>query len=389
MTKSERLKAAFRGEQPDRLPWAVWPGFMVLGAAERELRNRGMGLYLPIPVHVLDPKQLDTDDEFMTEPEHGLRRVRRSYRTPHGTLTATLEHSYKPAFHVMFAEMAVYPPGLVPTDGISQHGHDMTGGAGREQTHAGLAPRTFPFKSAEDYSALQHIIENTLWLPSYKQMARTLDWMGDEGVPMAVWWNSPFQELANDWMGRERCYDEWQSNPDAFQEVYEILAAKQRELFPILLDSPADVIWIGDDLDGDAVTPEAFDTFFAPLYDELAEAAHAKGKLVGVYASGKLKGLAEQIAATEIDFLDGVQAPPAGDLDIAEAREILRGKTLCWNLPGDMLTSDSAAIRKHVEELLEAIAPGDRFVLSVSSPCPLEGWLQGYRQVAKVLEERG
>lgn len=204
---------------------------------------------------------------------------------------------------------------------------------------------------------------------------------------MATLWNTPFQEIANDWMGRARAYEEWKERPVQFRHLYDCFAAKQRELLQILIDSPAEEIWIGDDLDSEAVTPEAFEEFFLPYYNELSDTIHDAGKVVGAMASGKLKALAPLLAKTELDFLDGVMAPPVGDLEIEEARRLLPDKTLCWNVPAAVLTSGKAAIEQYVDRMLKVARPDGRIVLSVSNPCPIEAWLEGYPVVAEALEQ--
>ena len=113
--------------------------------------------------------------------------------------------------------------------------------------------------------------------------------------------------------------------------------------------------------------PEDFAELIVP-YDGRIVAA-LKGKVLGVncHCHGKVRKALEGILAMGYDSSDPVEPPPAGDVSIVEAREIVGGRlTLVGNLEFDELeNTDTNHIRRRVREML-ATGP-DRLVLAASA----------------------
>jgi len=84
MTRRERILAATRQERADRLPFIHWWRHMQTGWAERECRNRGMGLAWARPSHVTRMRNVGVTEE--KDPSRGPGVVRITYSTPKGSV---------------------------------------------------------------------------------------------------------------------------------------------------------------------------------------------------------------------------------------------------------------------------------------------------------------
>ncbi len=90
MTPRERILAAIRGEQADRIPFTVYEGGIVsCGELERRLRNEGMGL-----VHAWCPIYKTEYPNAVFERKESWERnrpnIRETIRTPVGEVWQTL-----------------------------------------------------------------------------------------------------------------------------------------------------------------------------------------------------------------------------------------------------------------------------------------------------------
>lgn len=369
MKKADRIKAVFHFKDPDRIPWAIYPSYLILGSAELKFRNKNLGLYCPMPVHRLRMPDLEVKDVFKADEKRGIMTVIRTYFTPKGELSGTLGFKYERAYRSMFADTAVSQLGLVPGEGIW--------------------PIEYFFKKPSDYEILEFIIENSIYEPSYDGFVQTSHFLGAEGIAMAAVWKTPFQAIVNDWMGLEKCYLEYYDHPKKFQRLYGIMCGKQKELFRIIAHSPAEEVWIGENLTIDITSPKFFEKFCVPFYNEMADILHENNKVLGCHFDGKLKGLKNLIAETKLDFIDAFTPPPIGDLPIEEAKACWSDKVILCNFPENIFFKSKEEIERYTIDLLRKISPGNNFMLVTTENFPLDRWIEGFEVLADVLDKYG
>ena len=84
MTRYERIMTATHKKRADKLPFMHRWGLSQIGWAERECRNRGMGMYWTRPPYIMKMHNVD-----MTETQvisSGVVVLRRTYSTPVGSI---------------------------------------------------------------------------------------------------------------------------------------------------------------------------------------------------------------------------------------------------------------------------------------------------------------
>ena len=152
MTRRERIMAASRLQPADRLPFFHYWRHSQIGWAERECRNRGMGINWYRPCHVERVHGVEiTEQPFANR---GWTMVRRTYSTPVGTVWT--EEKREP--------------------GVGQwHG---------QRSWRDVSPWTTSrlIKDPEDYAVVQYMVEHTEYVADYFPIEQAMDWLGEDGV---------------------------------------------------------------------------------------------------------------------------------------------------------------------------------------------------------------
>ena len=116
--------------------------------------------------------------------------------------------------------------------------------------------------------------------------------------------------------------------------------------------------------------PEAYDEFVVPYDGRMV--AKLKENTLGVncHCHGKVRHALKGMLEMGFDSTDPVEPPPAGDLTLAEAREIVGDRmTLVGNLEFDELeTAEPEHIRRRVREIMEV---GPRRLVIAASAGPI------------------
>jgi len=74
--------------------------------------------------------------------------------------------------------------------------------------------------------------------------------------------------------------------------------------------SPADYVWIGENMEGLLVSPPLFEKYFIPEYEKCCRIIHGHGKKVAFHMDGRLNVLKNLIAQTPIDIIEAFHPPP-------------------------------------------------------------------------------
>jgi uroporphyrinogen-III decarboxylase len=116
---------------------------------------------------------------------------------------------------------------------------------------------------------------------------------------------------------------------------------------------------------------ELFTRFVKPYVTEMTELIHSKGALVRLHSHGRVNQALETIAATGCDALDPVEAPPDGDIELAEVKRRV-GDQMCifGNIQLKMLESGTPdEVEAKVRQCLsEAMDGGGYVIMPTASP---------------------
>lgn len=339
MTRRERIMASARRQRADRLPFFHWWRHMQDGFAEREARNRGMGLCWLRPPYV---ERLHGVEVVETRAVvEGKSVIRRTFNTPVGSV---FEDEWR-------------DPGV---------GQWKLNRSWRDVTPWQASRR---IKEMEDYEVVKYIVENTEYVADYFPIEQAMDWLGEDGVVVANLPHSPMQMLMIDWVGSEggRFFYHLADHPEVVEDLYQAISRSREPMYDIAAKSPAPIVMCGDNVDGFLAAPRLFEKYFLPEYDKEAALAQAQGKLMAVHMDGRLGALKRLIARSPIDIVEAYHPPPMGDLPLADALAAWPDKAIWLGFPGAVYALGSQATRDLALELLRGAGTGDRLAIAAST----------------------
>lgn len=287
MTHYEQMMAVYRRRNRGAIPWAAYGGFLLpQGANERSLRNRGCGWIHWTPVCSWIAPGMSHMNGWMLEGEirnvttsirfkwkNGRRIIVRQYDTPVGSVFEELHE--EPGYHSLYV-------------------------------------KKFLIEKPEDYETVKFMVENSLLRGNYEGWKDALGNLGSDGVELAVTDRCPFQKTLLELCGTERLYFDLLEIPEVVEGLFDALARKEREAFKIVADSPAEVVWMCENVTSCVTPPNMFEKYSMPFYNEVAGMMHAKGKVVAMHLDGTMKPLKDLIARTDIDVVESFSLQSVG-----------------------------------------------------------------------------
>lgn len=339
MTRRERILAASNRKRADKLPFFHWWRHCQTGWAERESRNRGMGMCWARPSYTTEINDVEITEQQIIS--NGLKVYRRTYKTPVGTV--------------------YYDERREPGTG-QWHGQRSW-----KSVIPWLTKRLI--EKPEDYKVVKYLVEHTEYAPDYFPIEQAKDWLGEEGCVLDVHPHSPMQTLMIDWIGSEegRFFIHHARYPDLVEDLYQAISKSREPMYEIAAKSPADIIWSGDNIDGVLVNPKLFEKYFMPEYEKMAKVVHEHGKPLAVHMDGRVNVLKDLIARTPIDIVEALHPPTMGDLPIGEALSLWKDKAIWVGFPGSVYALGPEATKKHTLELLRDVIPGKRLTIAMST----------------------
>ncbi|MHB1134680.1 MAG: hypothetical protein ACYC4L_20090, partial [Chloroflexota bacterium] len=339
MSRRERILAAARRQPADRLPFLHWWRHLQDGWAEREARNRGMGLCWLRPAYVERLHDVKVTEERTTVD--GKPMIRRTFTTPVGSVY----------------EDELRDPGVGQWK-LNRSWRDVT---------PWLVTRRI--KEPEDYKVAKFIVEHTEYVADYFPLEQADDWLGEDGVVVAGLPHSPMQMLLIDWVGSEggRVFYHLMDHLELVEDLCQTISRCRMPMYEITSKSPAPLVMAGDNIDGVLAVPRLFEKYFLPEYDKQATLVHAEGKQMMVHMDGRLGSLKDLIAKSPIDIVEAFHPTPMGDLGLAEALAAWPNKAIWVGFPGATYALGPQATRERALELLSEMGSGERVAIEAST----------------------
>jgi len=246
-----------------------------------------------------------------------------------------------------------------------------------------------PVKSVEDIDALKYMVRDIVYEPSYDEYLQAREDLEGDGVVTVGADYTPLMKLIIRYMGFRNFALILMRRPDVIDDLVREIDEKYEEMYRIIADSPAEIVRIGDNIDGRLISPKLFEKYCLPYYNKYARILRARGKKVISHMDGRLKTLKNLIAMVELDAIEAFTPPPGGDLPISEAREAWKDKVIWMNFPEAIFLRSSEEIEAYTLKLLEEIAPGVGFILSITEDIPPDHLKKGLRVLVETVYRYG
>jgi len=344
LSPRDRLLTVLRGGAADMVPWTIYEWLLPDTPAGARMKTRGLTPIGCAGVCVESCPAIEVESREIQDAD-GVKTLRR-IRTPVGELTEISR--------------------IDPTYGsrwISEH----------------------LIKSPADYRVMQFVYEHTTYEPEYASFAEADKKMGREGIVIGNVMPIPVQELLVSVMGPETWSEAVMLHADEFEELLGALTGNYHRQVDLAAASPAEVIWLPDNVTGVMMSPTLFNRYCKPAYDRACGVLKQAGKLTFAHYDGDNRPLVDCIASVDIRIIEAFTPPPMGEMTIAEAMRAWPDKVVSVNFPGSLFLQDAATIERHARVYMEEGGREGRFIMGCTEEYPVEQWEKTFAAIADAM----
>jgi hypothetical protein len=250
-------------------------------------------------------------------------------------------------------------------------------------------------KRVEDYAVVEYIFENAKIDPNYEDILDKEKQLAGDGYPLPYGIDRvPIQDLLIQIIGYNNAYFELADHLPQFERLLAVITDyHKRELWPVALDAPTDLIAIRANLTGLMTSPNLFQKYFAPYSRELAGLLHKRGKKLATHMDGEPGQLLKVIAASGLDVIEAFTPAPMTNASTGQARAAYGPDVIIWGgVPSAILVPDlhtEEEFEQHMMDLFQQIAPGNNFILGVGDNTMPQASLERVKRVGELVREHG
>jgi len=314
--------ATLQGNKTDTVPFTIYEWILSNASAPDGLKALGL-----IPIGSAGTFT-EAREGFTTEYEHivedGHKRIRATVKTPVGELTQVV---------------------------------------GRDPTFGTNWNHEFFIKQPEDYPIMEYVFEHCTFSPDFDKYVEANNKMGESGIVVSEVMQMPLITLEAAIMGPVAWSEGLMLYPDDFKRLHDTLSKNHRRMIDIVAQSPAEVVWLPDNITGIMVSPDVFTEYCTPAYEYACSVLHDSEKLCFSHFDGANATLKDCIAATDIDIIEAFTPPPMETMTVADARQAWPDKVLSLNFPGNVVREDDAAIKTWTNQYMDEGGTDGKFII--------------------------
>jgi hypothetical protein len=394
MTHKERLLKAAHGEWADQLPWAL--------RIDLWHNSNSMRGTLPPPF-----KPDATLDEVADYIGGGYHKI-----VPEFMKVRSHEDTIDRGLGVYRLWGMAYRPELVGVDReVKREGNSTTvtyqtpiGSVSckilytEEMKRAGASITWIAepvIKEPRDYKVVGYIFKNIKVYTDYNNYLEYQSKVGEKGYAAAFanLSSSPMHHIMKEFMEPAKFYLELYDHPKELQQLCEDMEPYYDQIYRVLADSPAEVIFAGGNYDEVLTYPPFFRNHIMPHLQKFADILHPRGKLLQTHCDGENKGLLDLLAESGMDVAEAICPQPMTKVTITEVKKAFKEKiTIFGGVPSVALLEESMSdeeFENFMKKLFREIAPGDRFILGISDTTPPDAKFERLLRITEMVRERG
>ena len=217
------------------------------------------------------------------------------------------------------------------------------------RTSAGTLSARWTIGPDGDWWQAEHLVKTADDLPAALALVRARSYVlddgdlaslqadtGEDGVLAIQIPRRPYSDLLHDFLGwGEGLY---LLGEPAIPEILATLEAKLQAFVRQLSRLPAQLFFSPDNLDGQFISPRAFQNHLLASYERTTRELHLGGKRLVVHIGGPSRHLLSPLAQAGVDAVEGIADPPQSDVSLSEARAIAGPALTLWGgIPQDWL----------------------------------------------------
>ena len=224
----------------------------------------------------------------------------------------------------------------------------------------------WPVQTVADVKTWQYVMEHTHDVEDFAAFKERQALIGADGIATSSGPMTPITTFLEDLCGVENTYFLLADHPAEVEACFEAIQARNRALYRLLAESPGEVIIEYEDTSSTMISPAYYRRFCAPCIDEYARLCHAAGKLFITHMCGKLSKFGPQLQAGLQDGIDSVCPPTTGDLWAYNARQAWGPEKIIIGgiEPPSLERMTAEETRAYITDILRQMPTFRRFILS-------------------------
>ena len=346
MNPRERILSVLRTGIADCIPWNIYAWLLPNTDFARSLLPRGLSLMGSRRILRETYTGLDIREE--TFQRNGQTWFHKTIETPKGVLTET---------------------------------------STIEQNYFSRWIKKYFISGPDDFPAAEYVFRHTWAEPEFESWRAAEAEIGQQGFVTGEIMPIPIMTLIVAWMGVEGLVDGLYTCPDRFEALLEAAERLYDRHIQLAAESPAEVIWFGDNVTAKFISPKLFDRLCLPTYQRVMPRMRAAGKIPIAHYDGSNRPLLRGLAQTDLPVIEAFTPPPMGDLGVAEAKAAWPDKVVWVNFPGNLFLEPEEMIYEYALNLLREGAPGGRLVIGCTEEFPLDQFEKTFGALGRALED--
>jgi hypothetical protein len=247
-----------------------------------------------------------------------------------------------------------------------------------------------PIKGPDDYKVVKFMVEDKVHEPNYVDVPPLMEEVADHGVVQTSTGYTPLMQLIVHYMGFRRLVIELKRRREMVEDLIHAIDDNMEESIKVVARSPAQIVNVGDNIDGVLVNPPLFRRYCIPFYQKYSEILHTGGKIVQSHMDGRLNCLKELLPETGLDVIQAFTPPPMGDLSIGEARACWGENLAIWvNIPEVIFYRTPSGVKDFIRDLLRQGSPGRGLAFGITETVPPAQRDAGLEAVTRMVMEFG
>lgn len=375
MTKRERLLAALRKQEVDRIPWSpLICGYYTLGLSE-SLKG----------------------DDIATQREIGcdiLERYALTYR-PVADIRTPIVNLRKIDLGTVKIDRVEITNTWI--EEVLVRTFDTPVGTLRDRYVTTVSSPWLMFakerkiKTLDDIRAYHYLIDAQQYYPTYDYYLEVSQEIGDEGIAATDAPYTPFQTLLEIDIGVQNFHYLLHDHPKEMIDLMTKMHQKNLEACQLVADSPAEVVIIYENTSTTYMSPYMFNKYIIDHLNEYTEILHQGEKLVLIHMCGKLQAITEEVGKGCYDGITDIAPPPTGDLELAEAKNKWGERKV---VIGGIDATSFVSLKPHelkglVWNILDQLPDHRGVILGSGDVVPLSTPLENLKAVTEAVKEYG
>ena len=242
-----------------------------------------------------------------------------------------------------------------------------------ESEHSTHAHSRHFIQDLESLRIMTYVIEGTHFTVNFDSTKQALEETGEDGIVLNTEFCIPLIQFAKTDAGYMNAFYLMEDYPEDVDKFISIYHKKYVSACKLLASSPADVIWLSDNMDELMISPNLFKKYAIGFYRECKEALGTR-QIFSAHWCGRTQHLLPFLPETGIDLIEAVVTEPMAPITLEAALDKLEGKVAFQGgIPSIMVCPDVVS-QRDFENYIESVVlkqkgrPG--FILGMSDNVP-------------------